>query len=411
MKIVELKREQFDEFAKYNQLTNYCQTTKYAIFMTNYGYEYDYIGYIDDNSNIVAAALILTKVLEGRTKYGYAPKGFLLNYFNKDLVKSFFTDLKKFYKRNGFVFIKFNPEILIGRTDKAHKFQMGYSANTAIMDDFKKLNVKRRIELKEFDLLEPKMTAFINLKQYSINSIHRQFRKKIRKSTTKGLRLTVGDAKDIEILYSMMEGKTKKPLAYYRDLYNVFSKDNSIELVFIQVDYQQYLARTREIFDEEQEKNDDINLAFLENPKIYAQKVNSDKRLLAYKNDILNATEGLKKNPSAIVAGALVIKHFNRVTIIASGYNNDFKKLNPNHFLYHSICERYKPYFDYCDLYGVTGDWSENSKYFGLNHFKLKFNPTIYEFIGELDLICNDWLHRKLSKTDAIEREFARFQY
>jgi len=409
MKIVELSPAQFDEYAKYNQLTNYCQTSKYALIMTNYGYSYDYIGYIDEENTIKAASLILTKRLQGRNQYGYAPKGFLVNYFDKELTKNFINDLRKFYKRQDFVLIKFNPEILIGRTDKAHNFQMGYSGNVTIIDDLKRMNVKRRMELEEFDLLEPRMSAYINLKQYSLKSIHRDFRKKIRKAETKGLRLTVGEAKDIDILYNMMKGKTKRPISYYRDFYNVFSKDNSIDLVFIQVDYQRYLARVREIYEKEQEKNDKLNLLFLQNPNVYSQKTNSDKRLQAYKEDVIRATEGLKKNPSAIIAGALVIKHFNRITIFASGYNNDFKKLSPNHFLHHAIFERYKPYFDYCDMNGVTGNWSTNSKYYGLNHFKLKFNPTIYEFVGEFDLVCNDFTFKKLIKTSFIEDEFAKF--
>ena len=409
MKIVELTPAQFDEYAKYNQLTNYCQTSKYALVMTECGYSYDYIGYIDDDKTIKAASLILTKRLTGRSRYGYAPKGFLVNYFDKELTKNFINDLRKFYRRQDFVLIKFNPEILIGRTDRAHNFQMGYSGNVTIIDDLKRMNIKRRVELDEFDLLEPKMSAYINLKSYNLNSISREFRKKIRKCETKGLRLTVGQAKDIDILYSMLKGKTKRDINYFRNFYNVFSKDNSIDLVFIQIDYQQYLARSREIYEQEQAKNDVLNLQFLQNPKVYSQKINSDKRLQAYKEDVIKATEGLKKNPSAIIAGALVIKHFNRITIFASSYKEEFKKLNPNHYLHHAIFERYKPYFDYCDMNGVTGNWGQNSKYYGLNHFKLKFYPTIYEFIGEFDLVCNDFTFKKLIKTSFIEDEFAKF--
>ena len=409
MKIMELTQQQFDEYSKYNPSTNYCQTSKYALIMTNYGYTYDFIGYVDDEKHVQAASLILTKRLQGHNYYGYAPKGFLINYTNKELTKNFINDLRKYYKRRGFVLIKFNPEIIIGTTDRQHNFQMNYNAQSTIMDEFKRLGIKRRTELQEFDLLEPKRTAYINLKNYSLNSISRQFRKKIRKASSKGLRLTVGEAKDVEILYEMMKGKTQRPLAYYRDIYNVYSKDNSIDLVFIQVDYQQYLARTQEIYTKEQDRNDYLNELFFTNPKVYSQKINSDKRLQAYKEDIITATEGLKRNPSAIIAGALVIKHFNRITVFASGYRNDFKKLQPNHFLYHAICERYKPYFNYCDMNGVTYDFSKESKYYGLNHFKLKFNPTLIEFIGELDLICNDWAHHKLMKTSFIEDEFAKF--
>ena len=100
MKIVELSPHQFDEYAKFHPLNNYCQTSKYAILMTGFGYSYDYIGYVDDSNNILAATMILTKKIAGRSKYGYAPKGFLVNYYDQELLKDFLYQLRKHYKKS-----------------------------------------------------------------------------------------------------------------------------------------------------------------------------------------------------------------------------------------------------------------------------------------------------------------------
>ena len=35
--------------------------------------------------------------------------------------------------------------------------------------------------------------------------------------------LTLGGAKDINLLYEMIKGKTDKPISYYRNFYNIFS--------------------------------------------------------------------------------------------------------------------------------------------------------------------------------------------
>ena len=153
MKLVELTNQQFDEYAKYHPLNNYCQTSKYALIMSEYGFSYDYIGYVDDNNNILAATLILTKRIANRTKYGYAPKGFLINYYDQELLKDFLNQIRKHYKKQNFVFIKFNPEIIIGETNKGNRYIMSYNGNVRIIDELKSMNVKRRLELKEFDLL------------------------------------------------------------------------------------------------------------------------------------------------------------------------------------------------------------------------------------------------------------------
>ena len=61
MRIVELSYQQFDEFAKYHPLSSYCQTSKYAIVMSSFDYNYDYLGMVDENNKIVAATLLLSK--------------------------------------------------------------------------------------------------------------------------------------------------------------------------------------------------------------------------------------------------------------------------------------------------------------------------------------------------------------
>lgn len=410
MKIVELTPHQFDEYAKFHPLNNYCQTTKYAILMSEYGYEYEPIGFVDDSNNILAAAMILTKRIAGRTKYGYAPKGFLINYYDQDLLREFLYQLRKYYKKQNFVFIKFNPEIIIGETDKERKFIVSYNGNVRIIDDLKSMNVKRRLELQEFDLLEPKFNAYLNLKKFNLQKLNRNYRKKIRHSLNKGMNLVLGGPTDVSKFYNFVKDKTDKPLRYYINLYNTFSKDNSIDLVFITVDFQKYLQYCREIYDKEEQVNNYWNEVIQRDPKRknLNNKMNSDKKLQGYKDEIIKATNGLKQNQTVYVAGALVIKHFNRVCVVASGYDNKYKHLNPNHFLYYSIFERYKPYFNYCDMNGVSGVFDNKSAYYGLNQFKIKFDPTIYEFVGEFDLICNDRLFKKLIKTSFIEDEFSR---
>ena len=200
MKIVELSNTQFDEFANMHPLSSYCETSKYALVMTDYGYSYDYIGMIDDQNRIVAATLVLTKKIKGNIKYGYSPKGFLVNYYSKDMLRAFISLLTDHYKHQDFVFIKFNPEIIIGETSIYNKLIMNYNGNVRIIDELKAFNIKRRLELKEFDLMMPRFNAYIDLKKFNIFDINRQFRKKVKHWITRGRSLTVGSAKDNNIL-------------------------------------------------------------------------------------------------------------------------------------------------------------------------------------------------------------------
>lgn len=413
MKLVELSNVQFDEFAKFHPLNSYFQTSKYALAMSAYGYNYDYLGLQDNDGTIKAATLIISKKMAGSIKYGYAPKGFLINYYDAALLKEFLDQLRQYYDEKDYIFVKFNPEIIIGETNKKANFIVNYNGNVRIIDTLKSMNTKRRVELQEFDLIEPKFNAYLKLKQTNLMTIKRSHRKKIRKAAARGMEISVGNEKNMDLFYKFIKGKTAKPAAYYKTIYNTFAKDNSVDLLFVKIDFEKYLTYVKKAYEKEEEKNYFLNQQITIKPGNAAitNKINSDRQLQSLKAEIIYATNCLKKEQFAVVAGALVIKQGNRISLVASGYSQDYKKMNPNHFLYYAIIERYRNYFDYFDLSGVSGIYDDTSNYQGLNDFKMAFNPTIYEFIGEFDLICDEKIFKRLIKTSFVEDEFAKYRY
>ena len=89
MKIKELTINEFEEFVSQNPLASHYQTSNYALLMSELGYDYELIGMVTEYGNIVAASLILLKKITAKLKYGYAPKGLILDYFNQSLLKEF----------------------------------------------------------------------------------------------------------------------------------------------------------------------------------------------------------------------------------------------------------------------------------------------------------------------------------
>ena len=117
MTLRELTIEEFTSFVQSSPLATHYQTINYAWLMGEYGYDFDLIGYENEYGQIKAASLILLKKIKNSFKYGYAPKGFILDYFNQELLENFTTDLKQYYKKKHVTFIKINPEIAISEVD------------------------------------------------------------------------------------------------------------------------------------------------------------------------------------------------------------------------------------------------------------------------------------------------------
>ena len=408
MRIVELTIARFDEFASNHPLRNYCQSSAYAKFMGEQGFSYDYIGYEDDSHNIVAASLILYKRIGGFLKYGYAPKGFLIDYYNADLLNSFITDLGKKYKSRGIVFLKINPEIIIGELKAKKNFAGEYNQNVKIIDDLKSFKFKRRRELNPFELVCPRINPYINLKKYDVSKLDDDIKKIIAQSDNKGLEYEIATSKEIGIFYNFIKNTTTCSINSYRNLLNIFSKDNMAELILVKVDYKKFLVQAQENYNTELENNNACNDLIRENAseENINLKMESDKLLLQLKNNIIEATEGLKKNTNEFIGGAIVVKYLNRVSILASGYNSKYENLYPNYFLYNKIFEMYKDDYDYIDLNGLSTEFNSNSPHYVENQFKLGFNPNIYEFIGEFDIILDESGFKRLQSKDLISKEF-----
>ena len=180
MKLKELTIFEFDEYAKNHPLGSFHQSSNYAIFMSENGYDYDLLGLVDEDNNIKAASLILYKRIGLFNRYGYAPKGFLIDYYNPSLIKEFTEALKKYYYKKNFAFIKINPEIAIGEIDLKTHFTK-YNQNQMIESTLEGLNFKKLKNNKLFEAKLPRFNAVLILKNTTLNTVDKRTRNKIRK--------------------------------------------------------------------------------------------------------------------------------------------------------------------------------------------------------------------------------------
>lgn len=409
MKLKNLSIFEFDKFAESHPLGSYHQSSNYALLASEQGYEYDLLGFVDDQGNIYAASLILSKKIGMFTRYGYAPKGFLIDYYNQNLLKEFTQALIKYYYKKNFAFIKINPEISIGTMDYKNK-RITYNKNQIIDSTLKSLNFRKLEGEKHFETKIPQFNAVQILKSTNLRTISKNTRNKINKSIRNGLSLIKGERDDIAILYEFIKNKVNHPINHYYNYYNAFARNNSIDIFLVQIDFEKCLINLRQKYEEEVENNNILVQKVMENPNEanLKRKLSSDNALNIYRENIKVATQYLAINKTAYIAGAITIKYKNRIYILISGYNPEFKRLCPNYFLHFKLIEYYKKDYDFLDLNGITGDFNGSNPYKGLNEFKLGFNPLAFEYIGEYDFIINDGLYKSLDQSGQLAKEFKR---
>ena len=409
MKLVELSIREFENFAYNHPLRSYAQTVNYAKLMGEMGFSYDYIGYKDDMDNVVAGSLILIKKIKF-AKYAYAPKGLLVDYYNSSLFKDFFNEVANYYNKKGCAFIKINPEIIIGELNPKRSFAANYNQNVRIIDDLKSLGFKRRREIKPLDFIFPRISPYINLKTYNRDSLTDEVKDILNTSTGSGLILEDASNKDVTLLYNYIKNTSTENINFYRNMLNIFTGNTgaNAELVLLKVDYEACLIQTQRAYEKELEHNNECNekIQVDSSPAVLEEKMASDRNLILIKQQVVQATNNLKKQKYEYIAAALIMKFENRISIIADGYDSKFMSFNPMYYMYEAIIERYKNDYDFLDLNGLANSFSESSLYYKYNETKIGMNPDVYEFIGEFDYIIDESKFRRIQAAGLLSEEF-----
>ena len=92
MKITKLTSKEFENFAKKNEYVTFHQKESWGKLKEQNGWKYELIGMKDDKK-VVAATLLLEKDLPLGLKMFYAPRGFLIDFHNTELLDEFVKEI------------------------------------------------------------------------------------------------------------------------------------------------------------------------------------------------------------------------------------------------------------------------------------------------------------------------------
>lgn len=399
MNIRLLEIEEFIDFSQKFQPSSVYQTINYAKTMKKNGYEPILIGLIRDNI-IVAASLILVYKVNG-FKYGLAPRGFLINYNNIDLVTTFTKLLKKFLGKKDIVAVKVNPMIIKNIYDSKGRT---LKTNPLYDQTFKMLTKLGYFHLgynNYFEALKPRFEAYINLDLNFIQlfgNMEKSTRKKIKKASRDGIKVYHGDIDNLEYLYLQTKNKYPRDLQYFKDLYEEFSKNNLIDFYYSKLDTTEYLKYIQNRYNENLNESTKLGNELLKgnnNERIINKKLLIDKNVVKYRNKLAEATNYLKENPDGIViSSALVAKWGEEVYILMDGYDEKFKIFGAKQLLIWKLIGRYaKLGFKKLNLGGITNINNPHNKFKGLNDFKMNFHSNVIEYAGDFELVTNSPLY------------------
>ena len=248
--------------------------------------------------------------------------------------------------------------------------------------------------------VKPRWHAILNIKSKETAelffSLEKQIRNKLRKAVKFGVDIYKDNTHDIETMYKFIEKKGNYSLKYYQELLKNFGEN--AELFFAKLNTEIYVKNSTILYEKEQDKNNYLNNYIQDEGSkgkdmrvILNKKMESDRILASYKKHLVNSTNLLGEYPDGLViGGAIVIKHGNTINLLIDGISEKHKNLCANYLLKWKIVEKYaNSNIEIFDLNAISGNFSTENKYRGLNESKLGYNSLATEYIGEFNLVIN----------------------
>lgn len=412
MKLKKISEKEFKKFADKNLEITFYQTISWAHLKKKNGWVAHYLGLEKDNK-IIAGSLILAKTLPIiKKKMFYAPRGFLLDYKNKEVLKEFTKQLKEYAKEEHAIFIKIDPYVEYKEHDNNGNIVEEGLDNSICVENLKSLGYKHFGFNLMQDTLQPRWMHVIETEDKTLADVMKDMESKtrqiLRKNERSGIHTREISKEELPLFKDIMQHTSDRrefvdrPLSYYESMWDSLHDDGILKILVAEIDFLEFEKNTKEELEtnEKELKNriykHENNISKM-NPKKYEQNNKKNEQEIERLKKQLEKIKDYKEKygNKKLLGGILFLIYGNEVLSLHGGTLDDvmqFQSAYTIHFagVKHAVENGYKRY----NFYGITGDFRKENPLYGLYLFKKSFGGHVVELIGEFDYIISPfWYH------------------
>ena len=418
MKFIEnIEKDKYEEFVKNHPKSHFLQSYAWGEFAhLEKNLIPHYVALIDDDNNIKAASLLLEKKLPLGLSYLYAPRGYIINFNDKELLNDFTKELRIFAKKKKAIFIKIDPDNIYNEED-----QQGNKIienNDTSINNLIELGYKHLGFTKNFETMQPRYTFRIMMDkpwEEIENNFSKTTKQRIKKANDLMVDVKIGEEKDLETFYNLMiltenrKDFVTHNLKYYQTLYNIWNQDNSCELFLGSIDLNKIINKQNNLLDDLKKELELLNKDNLSKSE-KTKKQEIEKRIEKISSDLEKYLIAQTEYDNNLILSAhFIIEYGNKSWVLYAGNHNVLSETYTNYKTYET---HIKSYYDkgikIYDQFGTIGDLRKDNPLIGLHEFKKKFGGNYVEFTGEFDLVLNKLMYCVFTKLVPIYRNIIK---
>jgi len=422
MEFVTLKEDEFLEFADNCPINSFFQMPLWAKVKKDNGWNSYYVG-LKDGEKIVAATLLLSKKIKFFKNMFYAPRGFLLDYSNLEVLEEFTKGIKEFLKDKNALFLKINPYI----DYQEHTVDGDVVPDTAkdeLMNKFKELGFEHNGFYIDFDTktdLEPRWISVLDLRELdTIDDAYKNMRSstkwRINNSRKNALEIIEADSDTLVEFKNLMQHTAERrefvdrPLSYYQNMFNILNEKDLVKVLLVKINFKELLDNSKSLLEENLKKQEELQDNSRKEKQLKELVLEHDRLV----EKIKTLEDTIKEDGECkIIAGGWYMLYGHEVNYLFGASYKKYMKYNSQYLLQYEMI-KYAIEHGYKDFnfYGIDGNFTETSKEYGLFEFKRGFNACVHELVGEFDLVIDPLMYKlyrfSFSSYKKIKRVFIR---
>lgn len=409
--VTNIERNEYEDFVLNNIKSHFMQSSNWGEFANSEKKLIPHYVGIKENNKLVCASLLLEKKLPFGYSYFYAPRGFVIDFKDFNLLDKFTKYIIIYVKKHKGIFFKIDPDFIIHKYNYLdEELNLSYDYKE-VFNYLISLGYKHKGFTKRFELTEPRFTFRIPFNQ-SFENVENHFSKTTKQRIKKAekLGITVETADNVDEFYKLMKiTENRKNFItynkeYYAKLFELFKGNCNIFLGTIHLDkiINNLNDELNSITIELDNFKNIESLSKTQNNKIKELNKTKDK----INSDLKEYHDKQKEYGSDIILSAhFIVEYGDKAWVLYAG----------NHDILSATYANYKTYYEHIryyynkgikiyDQFGTVGELEENDHLKGLHDFKKKFGGDYIEFIGEFDYITNKFMYFVFHKLVPIYR-------
>ena len=391
MKFQEITEKEYRDFWEEHPLKTFLSAPEISKLREKSNWTTYYVGVKEDKKVVAATMLLSHKRHFGKYEF-YSPRGYLLDFKNKELLDFFTNELKKYIKdKKGYV-LRIDPYVIYKERDIDGNIVENGIDNSDVVNNLESLGFKK---VKNENMEQVGWMFSLNLDGKTEDQILKEMkpntRNTIRKAEKFGITVNEISYDELDRFQNIMvetgerKGFGVRKLSYFQEMYKLFHDKNEVKYFITELDLNAYIKRLEE---EKHEKEDKLNS--LSDAKYNdGQKKNLTNEIASIDKRIIDSNKIKEESGKDVItlSGSMFMLIKPEVIYLSSGNYEEYMKFNSQYLIQWELIKYgIENGFKKHNFYGIPANINEHPKDYGIYEFKRGFNGVVEELIGEFAL-------------------------